>query len=113
MASANLAALGSLDIDSSLVRKIKSVYLSAGEVDGELLAYAALKTADPRSAKLVSQMLHGILALAEASDQVPQEITEAFKTKLDDHGFSLTVSLPLKKFKELVTKLEKAGKQMK
>ena len=113
VAAANLAALGTLDLDSSLVRKLKSIYISAGELNGELLAYAALTTTDGRSAKLVDQMLHGVLALAEASDQVPQEVAEAFKTKLSETGVSLTVSLPLKKFKTLVAKLEKAADGLK
>ena len=113
IASADLSALGSLEIDSSLVRKIKAIYVSAGEQDGELLAYAALRTADARSAKLVDQMLHGVLALAEASDEVPPEVIEAFQTKLSDSGISLTVSLPIKKFKDLVAKLEKAADGLK
>ena len=113
IASANLSDLGSLNIDSALVRKVESIYVSAGEHGGELHAYAALKTADQRSAKLVDQMLHGVLALAEASGEIPQDIIDGFKTELgdgDDHGsISLTVSLPVRKFKSLVAKIEKAA----
>jgi hypothetical protein len=113
VAAANLSALGTLDIDSSLVRKIKSIYLSAGETGGELSAHVVLKTADARSAKLIDQMLHGVLALAEASDEVPQEVITAFKTQLSEDSVSLTVSLPMKKFKDLVAKLEKAAEGLK
>lgn len=113
VASANLGALGSLNIDSKLVGKVKAIYISAGELDGKLLAYAALRTADPRSAKLVDQMLHGVLALAEVSEQVPPEVIEAFKTKLDGSGISVNVSLSLKKFKELVAALEKTAEGLK
>lgn len=117
IASANLSALGTLDIDSSLVRKIQSVYISAGEKDGKLLGYAAVKTADKRSAKLVDNMLHGVLALAEASDEVPQEIIDAFETKLieaDEHGgISLTLALPIKQFETLVAKIAQAAEGLK
>ena len=113
VASANLSAIDGIDLDSKIVQKIKAIYISAGESRGELLAYTALKTANPRSAKLVDQMLHGVLALAEASDEVPPEIIEAFQTKLDGSGISLSVKLPLKKFKTLMAKLEKAAEGMK
>ena len=82
-------------------------------MDGKLLAYAALKTADPRSAKLVNQMLLGVLALAEVSEEVSPDVIEAFQTKLDDAGISLTVALPLKQFKALVAKLEKTAEGLK
>ncbi|MGI9242320.1 MAG: hypothetical protein ACR2RV_16095, partial [Verrucomicrobiales bacterium] len=78
-----------------------------------LLGYAALKTADARSAELVNQMLHGVLALAEASDEVAPEIIRAFQTKLNESGISLTVSLPIRQFKALVAKLEKAAEGLK
>ena len=113
VAAADLAALGSLDFDSSLVRKIKGIYISAGEKDGELTAFATLRTADARSAKLVDQMFHGVLAFAEASDEVPQDIIDAFKTTLGDKGISLSVSLPIKKFKALVAQVEKAAEGLK
>jgi len=113
IAAANLSALGSLEIDSSLVRKIQAIYVSAGEKGGELLGYAAMKTADARSAELVDQMLHGVLALAEASDELAPEVIEAFQTKLDGNGISLTVSMPIRQFKSLVAKLEKAANGLK
>ena len=111
--SANLTELGTLDIDSSLARKIKSIYISAGEDDGELFGYAALITSDRRSADLIDKMLHGVLALAEASDEVPRDITEAFRTTVSESGISLSVALPLKQFKALVAKVEKAAKDLK
>ncbi|MFT4547644.1 MAG: hypothetical protein ACI8XO_002004 [Verrucomicrobiales bacterium] len=113
VASADLAALGTLEIDSSLVRKIKSVSISVGENNGELLALASLKTADTRSAELVEQMLNGVLALAEASEEFSPEIVQAFKTKLTGTGISLSISLPLNQFKDLVAKLEKAAEGLK
>jgi len=113
IASADLTALGPLEIDSALVRKIDAVYISAGEKDGELLAFAALKTADGRSAKLVDQMFHGVLAFAEATGEIPQDVIEAFETKLNERGISMTAALPVKKFKALVAKLEGAAEGLK
>ena len=105
-AAADLAGLGGLDIESAFARRVRSVYLAAGETDGKVFARAVVGTEDERAPKLLGKMLHGVLAFAEATEGVPVGTSDAVGVTTEGERLEVEASMGVAAFMEMMQGLE-------
>ena len=105
-AAADLAGLGGLEIESAFVRRVRSIYLAAGEADGEVFARAVVGAEDERAPQLMGMMLSGVLAFGEVSDQLPEGTASAVEVEASGKELHVDAAMGLDDFLELVEGLE-------
>ena len=103
---ADLSVLDSLKIESAFVRRVRSLHLSVGENAGQAFARVIVDAEDGRTPKLIAQMLAGVLALAEAAEQLPSEVADAIDIEILGTRLVVDGAMDLDSLVEMVESLE-------
>ena len=105
-AAVDLEGLGDLEIESAFLRKVSSVYLAAGEDDGEVFARLIVGAEDERVPVLLGKMLSGVLAFGEAAEQLPVGAESAFIVETKGEQLTVQAGMALAPFMKMVRGLD-------
>lgn len=109
VASADLSILDGIEIESRFVRKIRKMHMVAGEVDGQVFAGATIEAADQRTPKLLGKMLSGVIAFAEAAEQIPAATSDAIRIENSGTQMRIDGTMDLETFAQMAKTLEQAS----
>ena len=114
-AAGNIAALleGEHDKEAAILKKTEAAVFSLREAGENMSMKLNLKTADPKDAENIEQVVKGLLAMADMyKDQIPAEIKipKDIKTAVKGNNVTIDISYPVKELVQLIYKSGKLGK---
>ncbi len=114
-AAGNIAALleGEHDKEAAILKKTEAAVFSLREVGENMSMNLNLKTADPKDAENIAQIVRGLLAMADMyKDQIPAEIKlpEDISTAVKGNSVVIDISYPVKELVQLIYKSGRLAK---
>jgi len=111
----NIAALleGEHDKEAAILKKTEAAVFSLREAGENMSMKLNLKTADPKDAANIEQVVKGLLAMADMyKDQIPPEIKipEDIKTTVKGNNVAIDISYPVDELVQLIYNSGKLGK---
>ena len=114
-AAGNIAALleGEHDKEAAILKKTEAAVFSLREVGDNMSMNLNMKTADPKDAENIAQIVRGLLAMADMyKDQVPPQIKlpKDIKTSVKGNNVSIDIDYPVEDLVQLIYSSGKLGK---
>ncbi len=114
-AAGNIAALleGEHDREAAILKKTEAAVFSLREAGENMSMNLNLKTADPKDAENIAQIVNGLLAMADMyKDQIPPQIKlpKDIKTSVKGSNVNIAITYPVEDLVQLIYNSGKLGK---